>query len=784
MLKWILFLLLAYNLFALEISIDSAKDDYTKYSTLHLSDTNKFLCQEMRDDFESVTEIICAFSKRPTQKIKTIQNDFFKIDTFIQDDTFFIRVQPVKKIKLFWELFDLTQDATIYDVSPKLLNRWFIIGYTEKLPLIYKDEKSEMGINFPFFLDKEKLPYVGSLDIKGNPVHIKRVGDVKEYIKVKKYYDEKKYERCMESINDILAEYPGTLFKAELIYYKIKVLSHMKQNEDVVKNAKTFLHEYSSNENVAEVLSLIAKAYANLGLISEAEYFFDRLFSEHAGSVASQWGFIYMAEMLESSGALSKALEFYSKAMTQTADIDVAANAAYKLANAYQSTNQKKAAEYIEKIIGAKPSFFKENIESASRMMYIFADELQYQTAAGMAKALLDEMNPTYDEYETYLKEHALWLAKTQKKEEALDALNRYIKEFPDGDYISEVEVAKDSLFFDTSDLNDTQRLDEYAELIDRYSDDTIGNRAVYERSKLLLNLGKYQEIIDTKEALLELDAEIYPEKEQIVTNAAIGLMEQSLQNKECEQVLMISNEYKIKLSNSWDDGIYECAMKGGDFQLAKQITEKNLKASNIELRKKWLYRFIQIDFAIGNYSEVVGASKDLILLLDKKSESGYNDVYRYLFDAYDRVEEREKLFDVILSIENNFGLSYKDIERYLRMVMIGSEKNDDAVVIKYAKKVIEIQKGSSSTAQSPFVEFALYQAYINKEDFNAALEVVHSLESIKLKDTDRARQKYLLGSVLAKLWRDEEADLAFRAAIEADASSAWAKLAQSALNL
>ena len=48
----------------------------------------------------------------------------------------------------------------------------------------------------------------------------------------------------------------------------------------------------------------------------------------------------------------------------------------------------------------------------------------------------------------------------------------------------------------------------------------------------------------------------------------------------------------------------------------------------------------------------------------------------------------------------------------------------------------------------------------------------------------DMARQKYLLGSVYAKLWRDDEATKAYKAAITADPKSAWARLAKSALEL
>lgn len=784
MLKGILFLLLSINLFALEISIDSAKDEFQKYSTLDLSDEKEFICQEIKDDFDVTTEVICAFSKRPSQNIQNIQNDFFKIDTIIKDDNFFLSIKPIHKIKLIPCIFDLTKDNSLFNAPVSLSNHWLMIAYSEKLPLINKDKHNAKGINFPYYSDKDKLPYVGSLDIKGNPVYIKRVGDVKEYIQIKKYYKNKEYERCLDTARDILIEYPNTLFKAELIYYEIKVYSQLKDYDNVIANAKIYLREYSANENVSEVLALIARAYSYIGLSTDAEYFFDRLFSEHKKSVFAQWGYIYMGEMLESSGSLKKAIEFYKKAMNETSNIDVAATAAYNLAKIKQGVNSKEAAKYIQKIIYAKPSFFIEHQKSANEMMISFADSEDYVSAAAMAEAMINEIDPTYDEYESYLKNIALWLAKTDDKQKALVALNRYIKEFPDGDYIDAIDIAKDSLFFDTPDLNVSARLVEYDKLIELYANDTIANRAVYEKAKLLLELGEFVKILDNKEQLLQLDAQMYPDKEDIVTQAAIGLMKKSLLAKQCKEVLVVSNEYNITLSNKWDDGIYECAMKGADYQLAKSITTKNLKSKDLELRKKWLYRSVQVDFSIGNYSETVGAAKDLVTLIENDKNSEYIDVYRYLFDTYNRLEQKEKLVDAMSKIEEIFGLTYKDIERYVTMVSIGSEKKDDNMVIEYATKVMDLQNSSSSSAQSPYVEFTLFQSYLNIQNYNLALYTIEFLNSVKLKSSQRARQKYLLGNVLAQLWRDDEAKIAYEAAIKADPESAWAKLAKSALKL
>lgn len=89
MFKYLLLALFSLNTFALEISLSSAKEDSSKYSTLHIKDTNKFSCNEIKNDFEVTTKIICAFTKQPATKFSNLQNDFFKIKSLTRKNTFF-----------------------------------------------------------------------------------------------------------------------------------------------------------------------------------------------------------------------------------------------------------------------------------------------------------------------------------------------------------------------------------------------------------------------------------------------------------------------------------------------------------------------------------------------------------------------------------------------------------------------------------------------------------------------------------------------------------------------
>ena len=779
----LLLALLSLSSFALELSISSAKDDFTRYSTLKISEKKPFLCQSMKDDFEQTTEIICAFSKRPSSKIRELQNDFFKINTFYKKKTFFLSIKPFHKLKLIPQIFDLVVDKTVYNADIKFAKSWLIIGYKKKLPLIQKRERPDISLNFPFYLNQDSMPYVGSLDLHGNPVHIQEVADVTDYLKVKKLYANKQYERAMEVIDTVLDEYPHTLFKAELIYYKIKLYAILHNYDDVIKYAKIYLSDYSSSDNIAEVLSLIAQSYSKNGMNSDADYFFDRLFNEHKNTKYAQLGYIYKGEMLEGSGGYTPAMKFYKKALFQTSDLDVAAYAAYSIAQRRIELHPKDAASYVDKIIMAKPAYFNKEYKNSIKMMKTFADNEQYATAAKIATALVDSIGAKSDDYEKLLSERALWLAKTKNKKEGLAALNRYLKEFPDGDYIDKVQIAKDALFFETSDANVSTKLAQYDKLIKEYNHDTIGEKAIYEKAKLLLANKMYSDVLAMRENLHSLDDK-YDDIESIITKAARGTMDISLRKKECKEVLVIAHDYNITLSDKWDDGIYACAMKGADYMLSKRIAEKNFKSRDLAFREKWLFRYIKVDFATGNYSDVIDASNDLIALIKGDKKSKYREVYRYLFDTYDRLEKKDKLLNSMMQIEKSFGESYKDMGRYVTMMTLGRDTNDDNLVINYGLKVEKIQQSSSSYTQSPYVEFSLYQSYMNLENYTKALAIIKSLDKIKLSKNEQARAEYLKGMVLMKLWRDEAAQKAYNAAIKADPESAWAKLAKSAKGL
>ena len=784
------FFFLAFLLFtslnALEISLSSGRSQDQQYNILNITNDEPFLCDVEKNKFGQNKNLICTFSKKPKPLFQPVENLFFKIEPKFIGDNFFLIIKAKQKLYYYPVIFNLINDKETFLPKTTIANKWIIVGYKKKLPFIQKTPYSDLSIDFPFYMENKPLPYVGGLDLKGNPVHIQNSDDVRAYVKTKELFTKKRYQDCIDQANSVLEVYPNTLFKSELLYYKIKSMFKLKIYDNVIELSKVFIHEYSADENIPEVLLLTAVAYYKNGLYGDADYFFDRLFSEHQDSIYTKWGYVYKGDMANDGGEYKKAKKFYNKALLSTKSIDVAAAAAFRLANlAITEGKYDTAKKYIDKIIRAKDDYFYKNYFEAKDMMLSLADEGHYEEAAKIDTAILKYMNKRHDDYEFNLKSLGIWLAKTDAKKKAITALDRYIKEFKDGNYIEEVEKVKDELFFDTKIKDDKKLLEKYDKLIQTYKDSPIGQKALYEKVKLMLKKKMFSDVLQLKKDIEALDETKFKDKDQIIKEAALGLMENALANNQCQIVLDVQKDYNISVSNKWDDRSYECFIKAADYQKAKFIVQRNIKTDNIKQKEKWLYRYAQVDFATGNYTEAIEIANDLISLDDNIDQSKYNDIYRVLFDSYDRIGNFAGMVKTIQKIEELFGLDYKDINRYVDMVNVGVNQKDDNLIIKYGKKLYDLQNRIHSYAESPFIEFALYQAYMSKKMYKQSLQVIQSLiKNVTLPPEDRSRAKYLEGIVLEKLWKDTEAIKAYKKAIEADKNSAWAKLAQSALDI
>ena len=783
--KWLSFLLLLPSLLlSLEVSVQSGKDASQSFSVITLKENFPFICESIKNDFDETYEIVCAFERRPSELFKPLNNNFFKIRAETRGKHYFIIVTPHHKMQLFPVLFDLTKEKEIYEVETDRSQQWTIIGYTDTLPILRHEPMPAQGFNFPVTFERMATPYVGGLDIQGNPVHMTRVRDVSDYITLKRYYKLKNYTESLELSRSIMEAYPETVFKSELLVYEIRSLHKLGNYEDLITVAKKFLRNYASDENVPEILAYTANAYSQNGMYTDADYFFDRLFTEHAESPFADLGLIYKADQTADAGNSKKALEFYNRALLETTDRNIAAQAAFKIASYYvEYGHAAKAEAYARKIVEGYPAYFGEAIEQSIEMMNAFGERGEYQMAADMAGILQNIMQRGQVGYEQLYKDRGIWLGETEKKSEALDAMNLYLSKYQYGEFREEVIRAKDALFFDGGDKNASTRLAEYDALIEQYGQDAIGKKAVYKKAELLYDEHHYLDVLDMRSQLEQLDGTLYPDTERLITGSAIGLMEQALEKDACTDVVSLSQEFNVTLSSKWDAGIYKCSFESGEYDLAKATASGYLKSSDIGSRMVWLDRYIRADFAMGNYQDVINASSELLTLSDIEKRE-YRDMHRIRFDAFDRMGQSEGMLKEISAIEEAYGTAFDDIERYTKMLAVAQDRKDDAMIITYARKVVDLQARTKTRTQSPYIEFTLAQAQINLGQNENALATVRQLDDFGLGSEQRARQKYLTGSLLQKLGRDEAARTAYQASIDADETSAWGKLSKDAMSL
>lgn len=778
-------LCLWFPLYALEISIQSGKEEGENFSVLHLRDANPFSCKATKDDFGETKRIDCFFSKPPKQNFPPVKNSLLTLSTSTGSNKYIISVFPKSKMVLMPISFNLSKANVTYQSKVQNATHWSIVGYQTKLPLITPNALSSKSINFPVKIPKNSRPFVGGLDLKGNPIKIRRVQDVTDYMNMKKAYDDKNYPKVLDIAEYTLKKYPNTVFKNELMLYQIRAYHQENESEKLLEVGKQFLREYASDPNLPEVIAYMANAYGKIGQNTDADYFFDRLFDEHPESPYASLGMIYKAEQLEASGSPSKALLFYQKAMNTSKDVAVASKAAFKLAQIeLERGNSKAAAQYIEKIGSANPKYFEDVRENAMNMADIFMDRNDPKSSIRIIEALLTGMDKKDQEYPLLLKKLGFAYAKANKKTEALKRFNEYLENYKYGEFAEEVRRAKDGLFFDEGDKNVTAEMKKYDDLIERYGNDSVGRKALYKKAQLLLEEKKYKEVLDLENELYRLDSAEYPETNSLITKSAIGLEKTLLTEGKCTEAIRLQKMYKIKLLSEWDESLFNCALKTTQYATAKKIAQRHLKSKSIPERQIWLSRMVKTQFGLGEYKEAIKGGEELITLLGVEKNPPLNDIYRTMFDAAQRLGDGEGMVRHIKSVEGAYPNDFKDIERYTQMVSLAQKNKDEAMTQMYGRKVMVLQDRTKTYTQTPYIEFTLAQSYQNVGKDGDALKVLKTLNARKLTPERRSRQQYLIGSIEQKFGRKREARDAFNASIKADPASAWGKLAKDALTL
>ena len=776
-----LFLSLSLSLNALTLTINVGREETQNFSTLHVKEDIAFTCIDEKDDYGEITQVLCVFPREPKEKFEEMQTNFFKIDSYTKNGRYYVRIYPTQKIEAFPIAFTLYEEGSIYASSKvKMAKHWTILGYTKQLPYISPEMKTPpMGINFPIQMNEVKMPSVGALDIAGRPIKLDKVNDVSAYMRIKGEYESGNYSELANNVDNLFNRFPQTIFRAELLLFKMRGFHHTDESEELLKVSKAYIYEYSDDENMAEVLAYTANAYSSVGMQSDGDYFYERLFKEFPRSKFAALGMVYLGDQYISNGKPKPAESYYEKALYNTSDIEIASMAAIRLAKVNQDKGRlDRAAELYTKIIEGNSKYLLHDLMKNYDMARAFASRGDKSVGVKLLQGIIEHLPLADDNYESMTRDIGIWLSELDDKPAAYKALKKYQELYGDSDYSAEVQTALDTLFYTPEDANTSALLAEYTGLEEKYANQEIGQKASLQKAKLYYKDKEYQSVLDMQGTGVENEVEYF----DIQQSSAQALALETLEKGECANAINLSQEYNLTLEKKFDSSLYECSFKTGNYARANKTALSHLKDKKERLL--WLYRYAKTLNKLGEYEELAKVGEDVITLSALEETSAYDDIIHDIFYAHERLKNTSKMVTTIKELEKRRGLNHDDIELYVSMIKLGLKERDDLIIQTYANKVMKLQDKTQSFSQSPFVEFAALQVLKAQKKDTEQLKLLNALIKRDLNAKEKARTQYMLGSLLMKDNKNAEAKAAFEESIKADETSAWASLSKDALEL
>jgi len=745
----LIFLFLPIFLFALEINIDYSKHN-KPYEILTIYNKTPFFCKEKKQ------KLICEFNKIPQTPVFKDESKFFRVIPSFKEKKFFITIDiKSNNYKVFSFEDNLYNKPLITPFKLKKAKKWIIIVNDEFL------EENNIGLNF--YYKHAYYPYVGAIDENLRPVKDDKTQDVIKYFEILKAY---KYGRdVIDEIDDFVKKYPNSIFLSDILFLKLKILDKQNRSEEVVELAKQWIKKFAYSPKLPEVLLLLAKNYTKIGLLSNASYFYNRVITEYPNTKYAYLAMIYLADQLYTTGDEQKAFKLYEKALYSTKDIDVASLAALRLAQRYMDKGKiKKAIEYYEKIYKANKEFLLKDKKKAYELINRLAEEKIYDLAIKIGEDLLKKLKKLDDLYEPLLYRLAEWSYKAGKYELALKYINKYLNEFPYGDYSENVASLKDRVLFEVPESNLTKKLQYIDKVLNEYNNTITAQKALYEKIKILYKLKKYDEILKMENQIMQIPDSIFKNKKEFIKKVAKEYAIELLKKNNCFKAIELVKKYHLNLKK--DEELYNCAMKIKDCKFASIITNKYLNSADDKIFIKWIKRKIEALWCMKDYKNVVVAVDDLC-----RVEKSCHKYLMYKFFALWNLGKYKEALKVAKELEKYEDI--KNADAYIKIVNWALENKDYLLAATYAKKIIDLQEKYKSYVYSPFVEF-VYAKYTKNK--NEAIKILKDLIK-RVKGEDLARAYYML----ANLTKNKEY---LEKCIKIKDSTLWRGLCKDALNL
>ena len=494
-----------FLLFALEINVDYYQGN-KKSEILTLYNTFPFSCKKKNNT------VICDFDRLPTTTVFKTHTRFFSIIPIFKNKKFILKIKCKKHYYLFAKRDNLYNNPLDSLNRLKKAKKWIIIANYE--PFLTKHKPS--GLNFYFH--NTPFVFIGAVDENGNPINVNNQSpDIVKYFRILE-----KFQKGVDvsiDIDNFIKNYPNSIFIPDILYMKMILLFRNNDFEDVVSIGKKWIKKFSYDEKLPKVLLLIARAYSNMGFLSDASYFFNRIITEYPNTKIADLAKIYLADQLYSMGDSKKAMKLYEEVLFSTNDLNVASLAAIRLASRYMDKGDfQKAYEYYKKIYEANKEFLLKDKNKAYNIATLLAQHHMYTLAINIGENLLKRLKKFDDLYEPLLYHLAVWSYKDKDYKKALKFINLYLKQFPYGDYSDEVASLRDKVIFNLPDNNLTKALNNINKILKEYKGSVIALKALVKKAQILYKLKKYGEILKMESELKNISKDLWPNRDKFLS--------------------------------------------------------------------------------------------------------------------------------------------------------------------------------------------------------------------------------------------------------------------------
>lgn len=759
--------------FAAQLTLNRYEENNQSVDIYHLIDSNIISCQqEYGKGFEKI--IRCSLS-HAVQLDKNHRNDTYFEILFEKNDVIFKAKRYVKILPIDDKLIDKTVVT-----REKGYHHWVIIGSRYKPEIV--EENKRQKFNFPVKYAKKETPYIGALDLNGEPIKNKKSAIYLS--KIKKLYGQKKYETILKLIDQYQSHDDNT-FYSEIELYKLRVLAGVaklqrEKYEELLGSAIQWIEDNPSNKNIPEVYSYVVKSYLGKGRLKQAEKYLHILTSGFTDNKYTQMAQIFYADTIYKSKKRRKeAQKIYKDVLYATKDLETASVAALKIANSYIDFKEpEKAKKIYAKVLKSNPEFVKENYDESFTLAKRFADNELYDIALDIAYMLEKVKKNTFqDELQ---KSIGYWEESRGNTEKALQKYTAYLKSFPKGQYKSFVLKHLDTLMIMQSEQNLSKKLSFIDVILQKYEDEEIQKRALEEKAKLLFALGRYDDILKMKEKLHKYKIE------KIIKKSAEKIIINALENKQCEKAVVTMRDYNITLpADRYDEEIFTCYTETGMFTEAKKIAEEKIKTDDLHQKLKWLYLSTKLYKKLDQNKKVILAGNDVLKLSKALGEKKYDDILYDIAEAYYNLREYDDLMlKTVKEIEQRFPEDVRNIDLFIKVVHYAQKRKDLMLQINYAKKVIDLKKRYNVTAYSPRIEIQYIHGLQKIGQYKKALAEDKKLLQKTLNDEQKAEVLYLAGELSIALQRKKDAVSYFTRCGEIVQNSNWQKLCAENLEL